>query len=98
MSKEKIKPVEINDGHYVEMLDRLHTVNIMIDELLYDHPVPHNHPEVSALVQKAQDTIIAAYQLVGGIDAQRHLSPTVKALNYLNKKQEEILRNLKKSE
>ena len=62
----------LNDGHYVEMLDRLHTVNIMIDELLYDHPVTNTHKKLKKLITKAQNKIIMAYQLTGSIDATQN--------------------------
>ena len=43
--KEKEK-VEINDGHYHEMLDRLHVQMSVLEEHVLSHPVADKHKEV----------------------------------------------------
>lgn len=89
MSRAKVE--DINDGHYVEMLDRLNTVNIMIDQLLFDHPVPINYPEVQKLVKEAQSKLVNAYLLVGSIDAKRNESVLTKIRNSVTGYQKKLL-------
>ena len=66
MSK-KIKSVEINDGHYVEMMDRLHTVTLIIEELLHNHPINEVHPEINELIDEATTKLAQAYQYIGSM-------------------------------
>ena len=62
MKEEK---VEINDGHYHEMMDRLHIQMETLDEHLLKHPVGQQHKEVNRLLIKAIVTLLQAYQITG---------------------------------
>ena len=62
MEEEK---VEINDGHYHEMMDRLHIQMETLDEHLLKHPVGQQHKEVNRLLIKAIITLLQAYQITG---------------------------------
>lgn len=63
--KEKEEKVEINDGHYHEMMDRLHIQMETLDEHLLKHPVGQQHKEVNRLLIKAIITLLQAYQITG---------------------------------
>lgn len=58
---------ELNDGHYHEVLDRLHIVSSIIDTHLLEHPVfDHSeNDEIKNLVKDALSLLGDAYQLVG---------------------------------
>lgn len=57
--------VEINDGHYLELMDRLHVVNCTIDDHITSHPLTDSLPEVKKLIEEAQEKLMSAYQIVG---------------------------------
>jgi hypothetical protein len=59
--------VEINDGHYLELMDRLHVTNSMIEDHITTHPLTNSLPEVKKLVEEAQSKLWEAYQLVGSL-------------------------------
>lgn len=59
--------VEINDGHYHEVMDRLHVVNCTIEDHIITHPLTDSLPEVKKLVEEAQSKLWKAYQLVGSL-------------------------------
>lgn len=56
---------ELNDGHYLEITDRLHVVNVMIDEILLEHPVTDFYPELKKLIEEASKNLGDAYQYSG---------------------------------
>lgn len=60
-------PGEWNDGYILEGLDRCYTIQIMLDELLVDHP---SVTKVSGkyLVENVQSIIGDLYQRIGALD------------------------------
>ncbi|MEY4332396.1 MAG: hypothetical protein RLZZ196_1134 [Bacteroidota bacterium] len=62
MPKNKNK---INDGHYLELMDRLHIVMCNIDEHILNHPLTENEPDVKTKINKAIKHLWNAYQMVG---------------------------------
>lgn len=71
MSKKKSKKYEdLNEGHYTEAIDRAYIVGNMIDDVLIDHPVFKKHKELKKRVKKAQQLILEAYQLIGGLTVE----------------------------
>jgi hypothetical protein len=62
LNKEKVK---INDGHYGEMLDRLHVQMSVIEEHLFKHPISEQNKEVRESIIKAIVNLIKAYRLTG---------------------------------
>ena len=63
--KMKQEKVEINDGHYHEMMDRLHVQMETLDEHLLKHPIGQQHKGVNKLLIEAIVTLLQAYQLTG---------------------------------
>jgi len=59
--------MEINDGHYLELMDRLHIVNCTIEDHILEHPLTTSLPEVEKLVEEAQIKLYEAYQIVGSL-------------------------------
>jgi len=64
MKKEQVK---INDGHYTEMLDRVHIQMEMINDHLIQHPVAQQNKTLKQLLEKALTTLYKAYQETGAI-------------------------------
>jgi len=56
---------KINDGHYLEALDRLHVQIHNIEVHLLEHPVVEKHKDVREEVIRAIVRLVEAYQLVG---------------------------------
>jgi len=64
MIKDK---VEINDGHYHEMMDRLYVQMDILDQYLLKHPIGEKHKEISKPIIKAIVSLVQAYQITGGL-------------------------------
>ena len=58
---------EINDGHYLEAMDRIHVAICMIDEHILCHPLIEQQPEIKSKIEEALDCLGSAYQKVGNI-------------------------------
>lgn len=61
----------LDEFHYHEALDRLLTVQIMINELLLDHPAVIAHDRLQAKVLSADAMLADAYQECGRIQQER---------------------------
>lgn len=66
--------VEINPGHYLELMDRLAVQADVIHNYIYGHPLTERLPEVNAKVEAALTTLYEAYQLVGNEDYNQNKS------------------------
>lgn len=67
-----MKPIEINDGHYLELMDRLHVVMSTIDDHILSHPLTKEHKDVRFQVQYALGQLWDAYQLVGQKEIEKN--------------------------
>jgi len=56
---------EINDGHYLELMDRLHIVMMNIQDHILSHPLTENEPDIQNKIEQASSKLFEAYQLVG---------------------------------
>ena len=56
---------KINDGHYLELMDRLHVQTCMIDDHLVSHPLTKKIKKVKKLIDIAVISLAEAYQIVG---------------------------------
>ena len=65
MSSKKPKKNLINEGHYLELMDRLHIVNCTIDDHILNHPLSENEPEIQNKIDSALMLLLEAYQMVG---------------------------------
>ena len=63
--------MKINDGHYLELLDRLHVQTCMIESHLVDHPLTKRLKKVKKLINSSQWALLEAYQVVGEKDYER---------------------------
>jgi hypothetical protein len=60
-----MKHTEINDGHYLELMDRLHVQSCMIEDHLVGHPLTKKLKKVKKLIDDAGWALAEAYQIVG---------------------------------
>jgi hypothetical protein len=56
---------KINDGHYLELMDRLYVLTSMVDDHLAKHPLTNKLKKVRKLVDKAGMALAEAYIIVG---------------------------------
>jgi hypothetical protein len=56
---------KINDGHYVELMDRLYMGICAIEDHLLGHPLTKKNKKVKKLIDKAGMCLAEAYQIVG---------------------------------
>lgn len=57
--------MEINDGHYLELMDRLHIVMSNIDEHILNHPLTEVNEDVKSKIDESLSLLFEAYQMVG---------------------------------
>lgn len=57
--------VEINDGHYLELMDRLHVVCCTIDDHILNHPLAEVNKDVQEKIDEALEILMEAYQMIG---------------------------------
>lgn len=55
----------INEGHYLELMDRLYVVGATIDDFILKHPLTETDDEIHFKVEHALDLLMEAYQIVG---------------------------------
>jgi hypothetical protein len=63
--------MKINDGHYLELMDRLHVLTCLMDSHLVHHPLTKKIKKVKKLIDTAQWALLEAYQVVGEKDYER---------------------------
>lgn len=56
---------QINSGHYLELMDRIHVISCTLDDHLLNHPLTEELPEVQKQLSIALDSLMEAYQIVG---------------------------------
>lgn len=63
--KQKKNSNEINDGYYLELMDRLHIVSCTIDDHILNHPLSEEHKDIQNKIDEALSLLMDAYQMVG---------------------------------
>lgn len=63
-----MKKNKINDGHYLEAMDRLHVITCMMEDHLMNHPVIKNNKDLKKLVNFSIINLMEVYQRVGELD------------------------------
>jgi hypothetical protein len=57
--------MKINDGHYLELMDRLHVVSCTIDGHILNHPLAEVNKDIQIKIDEALSLLMEAYQMVG---------------------------------
>ena len=65
MSLKKPKKNSINQGHYLELMDRIHVLCCTLDEHILNHPLSENEPDIQSKLDSALELLLEAYQIVG---------------------------------
>ena len=65
MSSKKQKKNSINQGHYLELMDRIHVLCCTLDEHILNHPLSENEPDIQTKLDSALELLLEAYQIVG---------------------------------
>ena len=71
--KKPVKTNKLNDGHYLEILDRLHCQMTDIENHLLDHPVSQKYGELREYIIKATVNLVKAYQIAGSLTSAEKL-------------------------
>lgn len=58
--------IEINDGHYLELMDRLHVIMSNLNDHCVKHPLAQSDDEIKFKIEYALGQVWDAYQTVGG--------------------------------
>lgn len=69
----KEKKAKLNDGHYLEVLDRLHCQMTDIEHHLLEHPVTQKYGELREHIIKAVVNLVKAYQIAGSLTKAHRL-------------------------
>ncbi len=65
-TREKVE--QINAGHFLELMDRLHVTICTIEDHMRTHIIAEYEPDVGMLIDQASKNLSEAYQLVGRAD------------------------------
>ena len=69
---------KINDGHYLELMDRLYVKLSEIEEHLMKHPLTPKIKKVKKLIDKAGMSLAEAYQIVGHESHKKQQNEAIK--------------------
>ena len=61
-----------NQGHYLELIDRLHVIMCNLDEHCVKHPVSEKNKEIKFKLEYALGQLWDAYQEVGKLDYENN--------------------------
>ena len=64
-NKEKKVKIELNDGHYLELLDRTHVVLCNVQDHLIDHPLAQKKKKIRKKLEAAGLLLTDVYQDIG---------------------------------
>ena len=78
--------MKINDGHYLELLDRLHVIMCNIEEHCIKHPVSKKNKDIRFQLEYALGQLWDAYQQVGGLEDDKNKNPIEKVILRRHKK------------
>lgn len=60
-----MKKVKINEGHYIELMDRIHVQMCVLEDHVNQHPLTSRHKKIKNLIEKSLELLWDAYQEVG---------------------------------
>jgi hypothetical protein len=63
---------EINDGHYLELMDRIHVLSCTLDDHILNHPISLANSDVKYHLEIALDNLLIAYSNVGYIEDENN--------------------------
>ena len=66
-----MKKNKINDGHYLEVLDRIHVIASSVEEHLFNHPLVKKEKRIRELIKFTLVNLGTAYQIAGQLLYER---------------------------
>lgn len=63
---------EINDGHYLELMDRIHILSCQLDDHILNHPISRANRDVEYHLSIALDNLLIAYSTIGYIEDENN--------------------------
>lgn len=63
---------EINDGHYLELMDRIHILSCQLDDHILNHPISRANRDVEYHLSIALDNLLIAYSNIGYIEDENN--------------------------
>jgi hypothetical protein len=78
--------MKINDGHYLELLDRLHVIMCNVEEHCIKHPISKKNKDIRFQLEYALGQLWDAYQQVGGLEDDKNKNPIEKVILRRHKK------------
>ena len=78
--------MKINDGHYLELLDRLHVIMCNVEEHCVKHPISKKNKDIRFQLEYALGQLWDAYQQVGGLEDDKNKNPIEKVILRRHKK------------
>jgi hypothetical protein len=78
--------MKINDGHYLELLDRLHVIMCNIEEHCIKHPISKKNKDIRFQLEYALGQLWDAYQQVGDLEDNKNKNPIEKVILRRHKK------------
>jgi len=70
------KNLKLDEFHYHEALDRAYILGSLLDTTLVNHPVIKKHKDLKKRIKKAQQLIMEAYQIIGGMEVDLFPKPS----------------------
>ena len=62
---------KINDGHYLELMDRIHILMGTLYDHMIEHPVSKSNPKINKKLNKSLNILWDTYQIVGEISLKK---------------------------
>ncbi len=78
--------MKINDGHYLELLDRLHVIMCNVEEHCVKHPISKKNKDIRFQLEYALGQLWDAYQQVGDLEDNKNKNPIEKVILRRHKK------------
>ena len=78
--------MKINDGHYLELLDRLHVIMCNVEEHCIKHTISKKNKDIRFQFEYALGQLWDAYQQVGGLEDDKNKNPIEKVILRRHKK------------
>lgn len=57
--------IEINDGHYLELMDRLHVIMCTLNDHCVEHLISQSDTDIKSKIEYAIGQLFDAYQMIG---------------------------------
>lgn len=92
--KRRKNEMPLDDFHWHEAFDRTFAIMHMFNEMVVDHPVVQQNPEILALAGGVNERLYALYKLIADRDGLMDLQATKKEYEKIQEMKEEHQNNI----